>query len=60
MGRDGVDSITIRYELDGPGIESGLKRDFPHKFGPDLGTRQLHVQSVPRLFLEAKAAGTQL
>ena len=32
--------IATRYGLDGPGIESRWRRDFPHPSRPDLGPTQ--------------------
>jgi hypothetical protein len=36
MVRDSVVRIAIRYGLDGPGIESRWRRDFPHQSRPAL------------------------
>jgi len=47
--RDSVDGITIRYGVDGPGIEFQWRRDFPLPFTPDLGHTQRTVQRVPAL-----------
>jgi hypothetical protein len=41
--------IVTGYELDSPGIEFWLGRDFPHLFGPALGHTQPSVQWVPGL-----------
>jgi hypothetical protein len=37
------------FILDGPGIESRWKRDFPHSTRPALGPTQTPVQRVPSL-----------
>ena len=55
VGRDSVDGIATRYGLDGPGIESQWKRDFPHPSGPAQGPSQPTVQWVPSDFPEGKA-----
>jgi len=49
-GRDSVVAIATRYELEGPGIESGWGRDFPHPSRPALGPTQPLTQWVPGLF----------
>jgi len=36
--------IITAYELDGPGIESRWRRDFPHLSGPALRPTQLPVK----------------
>ena len=48
-GPGGVVGITTGYGLDGPGIESRLRRDFPHLSRPALGATQPSVQWVPGL-----------
>ena len=37
VGRDSSDCIATRCGLDGPGIESRCRRDFPHPSRPALG-----------------------
>jgi hypothetical protein len=48
--RDSVADIATRYGLDGLGIESWWRRDFPHPSRPSLGTTQPLIQCVPCLF----------
>ena len=43
--------IATRYGLDGSGIESRWRRDFPHPSRPALGPTQLCIKRVPCLFL---------
>ena len=57
MGRDSSVRIATRYGLDGPGIESGCWRDFPHPSRPALGPTQPPVQCVASLFPGGKTAG---
>ena len=49
--------IATGYGLDGPGIESRWRRDFPHLSSPALGTTQPPVQWVPGLSRGEIAAG---
>ena len=53
-GRDSSVGIATRYGMDGPGIESWWRRDFPHPFRPALDTTQPRVLG---LFPGGKAAG---
>jgi hypothetical protein len=48
-GRDSSGSTTTGYGLDGPGIESRWRRDFPHIYRPALRPTQPPVQWVPSL-----------
>ena len=57
VGRDSSVGIVTRYGLDGPGIESRWRRDFPHPSRPALGPTQPPIQWVPGLFPGGKAAG---
>jgi len=47
MGRNGPVGIAIRYELDGTGIESWWRRDFPNPSRPALGLTQLPIHWIP-------------
>ena len=46
VSRDSSVGIATRYRLEGPGIEFGWGRDFPHLFRPALGPNQPPVQRV--------------
>ena len=48
-GRDSVFGIATRSWLEGQGIESRWKRDFPHPSRPVLGPTQPPIQWVPGL-----------
>ena len=41
--------IATRYGLEGPGIESRWRQDFPHQYKPTLGPTQPPTQWVPGL-----------
>ena len=49
IGLDSEVGIATRYGLDGPGIESRWRRDFPHPSRPALGPTQPPIQWVPGL-----------
>ena len=53
MGRDSSVGIATRYGLDGPGIESRWRRDFPHR---SWGTHSLLCNGC-QVFPGGKAAG---
>ena len=49
--------IATCYGLDGPGIESGWERDFPHQSRPALGSPKPPIQWVPLLTPGVKRLG---
>jgi hypothetical protein len=56
VGLDSSVGIATCYGLDGPGIESRCRRDFPHPSRPTLGPTQAPIQWVSDLFPLDKAA----
>jgi hypothetical protein len=50
VGRDSSVGIATRYGLDGTGIESRWRRDFPQPSIPSLGLTQPPIQWVSGLF----------
>ena len=57
VGRDSFVSIATRYKLNGPGIESRWRQDFPHQSRLALGSTQPPIKWVRGLFPRGKAAG---
>jgi len=49
VGRDSAVDVATRYGMDGPGIESRWKPDFPHLSRSALGPTQPPVQRVQGL-----------
>jgi hypothetical protein len=47
MGLDSSVGIATRYGLNGPEIESRLRRDFPHPYRPALGPTYPPILWVP-------------
>jgi len=56
-GRDSPVDIATAYGLDGPGIESRWRRDFPHQSRPALRPTQPPVQWVPGFYWGVKRQG---
>jgi hypothetical protein len=56
VGRDSSLGTATRYGLDGPGVESPWRRNFPHPPRPIVGPTQSPVQWVPGLFPGGKEA----
>jgi len=57
VGRDNSVGIATRYGVDGPGIESRRKREFPYLSRTALWPTKPPAQWVPCLFPGGKAAG---
>ena len=57
VGRDGVIGVAASYGLDGPGIESRWRRDFPNPPRPSVGLTQPPLQWVPDVFPGLKRPG---
>jgi hypothetical protein len=55
--RDSAVGIATRYGLDGPAIETRLRRDFPHPSRTDLRPTQPSMQWVPGSFPGVKRSG---
>ena len=53
--RDNAVHMAIRYRMDGPGIDSRCKRDFPHSSRPAPGSTLRLLQRVMGLFPRGKA-----
>ena len=47
MSQDSSVGIATRYGLDGPGIKSRWRPDFPHPSRPNLRPTQLPIIEVP-------------
>ena len=57
VGRDSSVVIATRYGIDGPGIESRWRRDFPHLSRPALWPTQPPAQWVPVLSRGLRRSG---
>jgi hypothetical protein len=57
VGRHSAVSMATRCRLNGPGVESRWRQEFPHPSRPALWPTQPPVKWVPGLFTEGKAAG---
>ena len=49
VGRNSSVGIATRYGMNGPGIKSQWRRDFPHPFRPALGPIKPPIQCEPGL-----------
>jgi hypothetical protein len=56
-GRDSLVDIATRYGLEGPGIDSRWRQDFPQPFRPALGPTQPPTQSALVSFPGVKCPG---
>jgi hypothetical protein len=57
VGRDSSGGTVTRYGLDGPGIESRWRRDFPHPFQTDPGPRPASFTKGTGFFPGVKRPG---
>ena len=48
--------IATRYRLDGPGVESRFRQDFPHPSRPALEPTQPPIKCVLGIFADGKEA----
>jgi hypothetical protein len=58
VGCDSSVRVTSRYGLEGSGIESRCRRDFPHLSKPALGPTQPRVERVSFFFPGVKRPGS--
>ena len=59
-GRDSSVGTATRYGLDGPGIDSRWRWEFPHPSRQALGPTQPPIRWIPGVFPGGKAAGVAL
>jgi hypothetical protein len=60
VGQDSSVGIATRYGLDGPGIEFGWERDFPHPSRTAVGPTQPPSRWVPSLYRGQSGRGVVL